>query len=626
MMKAVGWVLLALSLWRVSTGQQVVVQEIRLVDGPNQRAGRVEVRINNQWGTVCDDQWDNLDARVVCRSLGFTGGAAFGLARYGQGTGPIHMDNVFCQGNENSLGDCGFVTGSEVNCQHSEDASVQCEPGVPGGQTTITPAPTTPRPGGTLPDNCSPGSNQQATVSLYGAVSGIGYVQARAPDGTLGFVCDDGWDVNAAKVVCRELCYTNSSVVQASMKAEYTVQVNNPNIILDDLNCVGNENRLQDCNHAAWFSSNCADTELAKVTCTEVTYEIPPPPQPELQCREGDLIAMFNTSRDTNLEPKHLSIADPYTGPCTFQPTVTSDRQFIEAKISFEQCGTGVRQNASHIIYTNAILMESTSRQGDISRVNTYRVELTCEMPRNDTVGKPVEPLTETVTQKTEGRFIIQMKIYQDQGFSQEVTGYPFQLPLGDWLNAAVDLESVDSRLKLVVTDCTAKADETNPDAPSFPLYQNKCVTEQTLEVHPIDKVKFGLRFQPFIFVGYQNVFLECDALVCLTTEITEEATQDQHFHYFQTKDNTGTLDSDANHHHHHHHHHRHHHNHYLKNGQHHQDDSRRLDHRPVNKKTNDSDTRIARHHQQATNNTSQTNYSPKAGEHCPSLQQNKSV
>ena len=101
---------------------------VRLVGGSSYHEGRVEVNYNGEWGTVCDNGWDNTDARVVCRQLGFVSSrSAVGSADFGQGSGSIWLDSVACDGSELTLASCSHLgVGDTRNCSHSKDAGVIC--------------------------------------------------------------------------------------------------------------------------------------------------------------------------------------------------------------------------------------------------------------------------------------------------------------------------------------------------------------------------------------------------------------------------------------------------------------------------------------------------------------------
>ena len=100
---------------------------LRLIGGSWPGEGRVEIYYQGSWGTVCDDLWDIDDAQVVCRHLGYSYAfSARHRAWFGKGSGKIWLDDVQCQGDESSIGNCRHSSWGVHNCGHSEDASVIC--------------------------------------------------------------------------------------------------------------------------------------------------------------------------------------------------------------------------------------------------------------------------------------------------------------------------------------------------------------------------------------------------------------------------------------------------------------------------------------------------------------------
>lgn len=88
--------------------------------------GRVEVRYNNEWGTICNDGWNINNANVICKMLGHK--KAIKIKSFGPGSGRIWLDDVTCKGTETSIDKCHHRGWGIDNCAHTEDSGIMCLP------------------------------------------------------------------------------------------------------------------------------------------------------------------------------------------------------------------------------------------------------------------------------------------------------------------------------------------------------------------------------------------------------------------------------------------------------------------------------------------------------------------
>ncbi|XP_074089291.1 lysyl oxidase homolog 4 [Macrotis lagotis] len=221
--------------------------QVRLRAGAQVGEGRVEVLMNDQWGTICDHKWNLISASVLCRQLGYGSAkeALFG-AQLGQGLGPIHLSEVRCRGYERALSDCPAQEASQSGCQHENDAAVRCNIPNMDFQKQIRLA------GGRGPEE----GLVEVLVEMNGVLR-------------WGTVCSDLWGLNEAMVACRQLGMGFAShAIQDTWYWQGTPGAGK--VVMSGVRCSGSELALQQCQrHGPVHCSQGVGRFPAGVTCTD---------------------------------------------------------------------------------------------------------------------------------------------------------------------------------------------------------------------------------------------------------------------------------------------------------------------------------------------------------------------
>ncbi|XP_013382844.1 uncharacterized protein LOC106153451 [Lingula anatina] len=221
---------------------------IRLRGGPVSNAGRIEIYHDGSWGTVCDDGFDQADAEVVCRELGYIGAVFPKLnSFYGPGRGNVWLSELQCSGQELFIRACTHSGWNARTCDyttHSEDAGVVCDTAGSVGMVRLS----------------------------HGETFTRGRLEVHY-GGKWGVVCAGSRDINivtnVALVVCRQLGHRNGVVLAGR-------SVPSDGAVLSGLLCVGNERAITECRHDPYGSPSvtCFDSSALWLSCDKDTLPL----------------------------------------------------------------------------------------------------------------------------------------------------------------------------------------------------------------------------------------------------------------------------------------------------------------------------------------------------------------
>ncbi|XP_056150146.1 deleted in malignant brain tumors 1 protein-like [Lampris incognitus] len=207
---------------------------VKLVEGYSQCDGKVEFYHNNQWGTVCGESWDLMEASVVCHQLkcGHVHKVTQ-IPHLGHDSEKLWIDEISCRGRESSLTECAQRGFGDNTCNRTLVAGVVCSDSLAVRLVNSN-------------DQCS------GRLEILHA-------------GQWGTVCERHWTMDKAEMVCNLLECGNASI--SSGGAQFG-QGTGPIWDASDL-CFDNGTSFKECSLKGFNSINCGHEEDVGIVCAE---------------------------------------------------------------------------------------------------------------------------------------------------------------------------------------------------------------------------------------------------------------------------------------------------------------------------------------------------------------------
>ncbi|XP_067451834.1 scavenger receptor cysteine-rich type 1 protein M130-like [Thunnus thynnus] len=307
-------------------GGDLLRYSVRLVDGTSLCSGRLEVKSEQSWSSVCEADFDQQDAEVVCRELSCGAPSVLQGALYGEVEASMWTKEFQCGGHESALLDCGRSDSARSTCSPGKAVGLTCSEPVrlvggasrcagtlevklgewrpvddsdwtmkeaavacrvldcgsavssgirnePSKRSVWRIKPDCVQSGSSLRDCASSSSSRSSSIIELTCSDSVRLVNGTKPcsgrlevksEQSWSSVCEADFDQQDAEVVCRELGCGAPSVLQGALYGEVEAPM-----WTKEFQCGGHESALLDCGRSDSARSTCSPGKAVGLTCSE---------------------------------------------------------------------------------------------------------------------------------------------------------------------------------------------------------------------------------------------------------------------------------------------------------------------------------------------------------------------